>query len=121
MMFTMRYALSLLFVSVCCAQNAPADGSTRADWLSYGGTSLSWRYSGLNQISASNVKNLAPAWIFQTGDYTESLQSTPLVVDGVMYVITARAQVYALDAATGRVIWRYVYPPHKPGLAGGIA
>ena len=50
------------------------------------------------------MKNLAPAWIFQTGDYAENLQSTPIVVDGIMYVITPRAHVFALDAATGRAV-----------------
>jgi alcohol dehydrogenase (cytochrome c) len=47
--------------------------------------------------------------------------STPLVVDGVMYVITPRAQVFALDAATGRLIWQYKYPKPQPGLAGSFS
>ena len=66
-------------------------------------------FSALDQINAGNVKGLAPAWIFQTGDYAENLQSTPLVIDGVMYIITPRARVFALDAATGRLIWEYSY------------
>jgi alcohol dehydrogenase (cytochrome c) len=100
------------------------DGATHADWPSFGGTHQAWRYSALDQINTSNVKKLAPAWLFQTGDYAENLQATPIVVDGVMYVITARDNVYALDAATGRVIWSYLYGtprPGRPGTFSGLA
>lgn len=97
------------------------DGAARADWPSYGGTQLAWRYSALDQVNTTNVKNLAPVWLFQTGDYAENLQATPIVIDGVMYLITARDQVFALDAATGRVIWHYVYPVPRPGRPGSFA
>jgi alcohol dehydrogenase (cytochrome c) len=112
----MRFLLILFAAVPLSAQDA---GPTRADWPHYGGTQLSWRYSALDQINTGNVKNLAPAWLFQTGDYAENLQSTPIVVDGVMYLTSARAQVFALDAASGRVIWQYRYPPPRPGLPGG--
>src|SRR5262249_17689069 len=88
--FPMRTLPILLFCALASAQ----DAATRADWPSYGGTQFSWRYSALDQINTRNVKSLTPAWIFQTGDYAENLTSTPLVIDGVMYVITARAHVY---------------------------
>ncbi len=102
------------------------DGATRADWPHYGGTPLSWRYSALDQINTTNVKKLSPAWIFQTGDNEQGLQSTPLVIDGVLYLATSRSQVFALDAATGRVIWNFKYPfprtAQRPQLRGvGIA
>ena len=61
---------------------------------------------------------MAPAWIFQTGDYAENLMATPIVVDGIMYVITPRAYVYALDAAAGRLIWQYKYPTPGRGIPG---
>src|ERR1700686_4160118 len=114
----MRFLTLLLALSACCAQDA---GVTRADWPHYGGTQFSWRYSALDQVNTSNVKNLLPAWIFQTGDYTKNLGSTPIVVDGVMYVISAGARVFALDAAKGPVIWEYRYPRPRPGLAGSIS
>src|SRR5579863_10450917 len=99
---------TLLLVALSALGSLHAqDGATHADWPYYGGTQLSWRYSALDQINTTNVKSLAPAWIFQTGDYAENLQSTPIVVDGAMYVITPRAQVSALDSATGRLIWQY--------------
>lgn len=107
----MRFLLTLLVSVAAIAQ-------TGADWPHYGGTQLSWRYSTLDQINTGNVKNLAPAWIFQTGDYAENLQSTPLVVDGVMYLITPRARVFALDGATGRLLWEYKYSAARGALAG---
>src|SRR5580698_4059094 len=117
MMVAMRFVF-FLFAAVLTAQTPPPEGATRADWPHYGGTQLSWRYTALNQINAANVKNLAPAWIFQTGDYAENLQSTPLVVDGIMYVITPRAHVFALDAATGRQLWQYTYSAARTAVAG---
>jgi alcohol dehydrogenase (cytochrome c) len=114
----MRLLLTLVIAVPLYAQE---DGATRADWPSYGGTQLSWRYSALDQINTGNVKNLTPAWIFQTGDYAENLHSTPIVIDGVMYLISARAQVFALNAATGQVIWQYRYPTARPGIPGSIS
>jgi alcohol dehydrogenase (cytochrome c) len=117
MMVTMRLLLILLTISSALAQDF---GVTRTDWPHYGGTQFSWRYSGLDQINTANVKSLTPAWLFQTGDYAENLQATPIVLDGVMYVITARARVFALDAATGREIWRYNYPEPPRNVPGFI-
>jgi alcohol dehydrogenase (cytochrome c) len=71
-------------------------------------------------VNTANVKQLSPVWMFQTGDTVDGLYSTPVVVDGVMYVITPSAWVYALDAATGRVIWQYRAPRSRPGLAGAF-
>lgn len=108
----------LLTISIAPAQDA---GATHADWPHYGGTQFSWRYSALDQINTQNVKSLLPAWLFQTGDYADNLQATPIVQDGVMYLISARAHVFALDAATGREIWNYKYPdlPRSvPGFVG---
>jgi len=93
------------------SQSQIQQGSTGADWPSYGGTTLAWRYSALDQVNTANVKKLLPAWIFQTGDYQEGLQSTPVVVDGMMYVSSARSYVFALDAATGQLIWQYKHQP----------
>src|SRR5271154_3743841 len=99
----MRFLLALLVAA--CAQAASPDGATHADWPHYGGTQLSWRYSALDQVNTGNVKSLVPVWMFQTGDYAENLQATPIVVNGVMYLITPRIQVFALDAGTGHLLW----------------
>jgi alcohol dehydrogenase (cytochrome c) len=108
-------ALFLLALLPLSAQDA---GITHNDWLHYGGTQFSWRYSALDQINTSNVKSLLPAWIFQTGDYSEYLGSTPIVSDGVLYLISASARVFALDAGKGTVMWEYRYPTPRPGIAG---
>ena len=69
------------------------------------------RYYPASQINTSNVKNLRPAWIFQT-EIVESQETTPIVVDGTMYITTSFNHVYALNAATGEQIWHY---KHKMG------
>ena len=70
------------------------------------------RFHPARQIGRDNVKNLHVAWIFQT-DVKESLETSPIVVDGVMYVTTSFSNVYALDAKTGEQLWHY---SHKMGL-----
>lgn len=69
------------------------------------------RYYPGKQINTSNVGNLRPAWIFQT-EVKESLETTPIVVDGVMYVTTSFNHVYAINAKTGEQYWHY---KHKMG------
>ncbi len=88
---------------------AGGDGATNSDWPSYGGMFAAWRHSALKQIDTGNVKNLVPAWVFQTGDYENGLQSTPIVVDGVLYLSTSNSWAFAIDGATGRQIWEYHY------------
>ena len=67
------------------------------------------RYHPAAQINASNVRRLRPAWIFQT-DVKESMETSPIVVNGVMYVTTSFSQVYALNAQTGEQLWYYKQP-----------
>jgi alcohol dehydrogenase (cytochrome c) len=69
------------------------------------------RYYPNTQINTANVARLHPAWIFQT-EVKESLETSPLVVNGVMYVTTSFSHVYALNARTGEEIWHY---KHKLG------
>jgi alcohol dehydrogenase (cytochrome c) len=64
------------------------------------------RFYPARQINASNVQKLRPAWIFQT-DVVETMETTPIVVNGVMYVTTAFDHVFALDARTGEQLWSY--------------
>ena len=86
-------------------------GSNGSDYLLTNGDYAQTRYYPNRQINTSNVGRLHPAWIFQT-DVTESLETTPLVVGGTMYVTTAFDHMYALDARTGRELWHY---KHKLG------
>lgn len=92
--------------------------TSQTDWPSYNGRTTGSRYSELTQINKSNVGRLAPRWMFSLPN-TPTLQVTPVVVDGVMYVTSAN-QCYALDAGTGRQIWHYSRPRTK-GLIGNAA
>jgi alcohol dehydrogenase (cytochrome c) len=69
------------------------------------------RYYPNSQINRANVARLRPAWIFQT-DLMESIETSPIIVNGVMYVTTSYDHVYALDARTGEQLWHY---KHKLG------
>ncbi len=89
---------------------ADSDGN---NFLHTNGNYEQTRYYPARQINAGNVHKLRPAWIFQT-EIVESLETTPIVVNGVMYVTTSFNHVYALDAATGAQLWHY---KHKMGAA----
>jgi len=84
------------------------------EWSVYGGDSANTRYSALNQVNTGNVKKLSVAWIRSLGSL-ESQESTPLVVNGTMYVTTSTGprHVFALDARSGAIRWRY--DPELPG------
>ena len=110
-----KLGIATLLLSTCLF----AQG-TGSDWPSYGGTHAAWRYSKLDQINTANVSKLTPAWVFQTGDHEGGLQATPIVIDGVMYVSTSRNWVYALDAARGKVLWKYRYGDPKGRVPYGI-
>ena len=88
------------------------------DWPSYHGSDSGNRHSSLDQIHRGNVAGLTPQWFFPIPD-VPMLEGTPVVIAGVMYV-TAANQVYALDAVTGREIWRYAQP-RTEGLVGDPA
>lgn len=76
------------------------------NWLTYWGDLAGTHYSGLSQITPANVRTLRGAWAHQLG--APRSETTPLVVDGVMYVTGPRNTAAALDARTGRAIWQYV-------------
>ena len=76
------------------------------NWLMYSGDYKSRRYSGLNQVHRKNASRLQMQWVYQLGALDRA-ETTPLVVDGVMYITEAPSNVVAVDAATGRPYWRY--------------
>jgi alcohol dehydrogenase (cytochrome c) len=75
-------------------------------WLTYSGAYNGQRYSPLDQVNRGNVQRLVLQWVFQTGVSTVH-QSTPLVVDGIMYLSTPQNHAYAIDVRTGRPLWHY--------------
>ena len=80
------------------------------NWLTYSGNYNSNRHTTLDQITPANVDDLELQWVFQTPS-SSVFQSTPLVVDGMMYLTEPPNTVYAVDAEHGRVFWRYEYTP----------
>ena len=92
------------------SQRLAAAASEPQNWLTYSGNYSSTRYSPLDQITPANVKNLKLQWVYQA-PVAGNWQTTPLVVDGVMYITQRPNDVVALDAATGRAFWIYRYTP----------
>ena len=100
---------ALMFVAT--AQGSFA-GAAANEWPVHGGTDLEQRFSPLEQINVETVGKLGLAWSFEV-DSTRGQEATPIVTGGVMYVSTAWSRVYALDAGTGRELWRF-----DPQIAG---
>ena len=88
-----------------------AAGSDSANFLHSNMNYAQTRYYPATQINSSNVSKLRPAFQFQT-EVLESMQTAPIVVDGIMYITTSYNHVYALDAVTGKEYWHY---KHKLG------
>jgi quinohemoprotein ethanol dehydrogenase len=87
---------------------------TPQEWLTYGGTYDEQRYARLSQVKKDNLDKLGIAWTYDLAT-SRGVESTPIVVDGVMYVTGAWSIVYALDAKTGEELW--VYDPEVSGEA----
>ena len=96
-------ALSAATVSV---SGNPADKHANRDWPIYGGTPDNNRYSALKQINRKNVKDLQVAWTFDTGE-EGGLQTSPIEVNGVLYGLTPTQKVFAVDAASGKLLWKF--------------
>ncbi len=79
---------------------------SQQDWPVYGGTAENNHYSSLKQINRNNVRQLAIAWSFDTQE-PGGLQTSPIVVDGVLYGLTPTQKVFALNAATGKLLWKF--------------
>ena len=85
------------------SEGLPRDGSR---WITFGGSYTNQRHSPLTQITPANVKGLVPQWTFQTGTLG-NFETTPLLRDNILYVTGPQNVAWALDARTGRQIWRY--------------
>ena len=91
------------------------------NWLTFYGNYKGWSYSPLNQITRENVKQLAPVWALSAGVppvdpiLRPGLQAGPLVADGVIYLEGMQNNIYAADAATGKLLWTYTYPWTEKG------
>ncbi len=96
---------------VLAAAQAHAQSQVQStQWPAYGGDAQGRRFSGVDQITPTNVGQLKPAWVYRTGDLLRRngrFEATPLLVDGTLYVSSPLDRVSALDPATGAELWTY--------------
>ena len=135
-----RLALAAALLAAGSATAADVDGArllngdkelAKGNWLSYHGSYKSWHYSPLDQIKTSNVSKLSEAWSHVASRANRGLQGFPLAIDGVLYYASPYNQVYALDGASGKILWTYkqklnedlvarqTHSPYNRGLAAG--
>jgi quinoprotein glucose dehydrogenase len=114
----------ILVIAAIVATGAPGrTQGARQDWPVYGGDAGAGRYSPLTDINRRNVGTLQVAWTWKPaegplkefGTQPGTFQNTPLMIDDVLYVSTPYNRVVALDARSGREIWRYDPEPFKDG------
>ena len=105
--FSTRWCSSgpAVLILMCFLLRAPAQ-EAHTTWRNYGGSLDGAQYSALHQINRSNVTGLKVAWTYRTGD-GQKYAFNPLVVDGTMYVLAKNNSIVALEAATGKEIWKH--------------
>jgi quinoprotein glucose dehydrogenase len=96
----------LLCAFLFAALAYPQKKKSQGDWPVWGGQPENDHYSTLAQINRTNVKKLATVWTFDTGEQG-GLQTSPIVVGKVLYGITPTQKIFALDAATGKFLWKF--------------
>src|ERR1700678_1425308 len=100
-----KFAIALL----CCAFSIEPLFAQEVDWQYSHGNLSGQRYASIDQITPANVSQLKPAWVFNTGTNPggQDIEANPIEVDGVVYLPDGLANVFALNAATGKKIWEY--------------
>ncbi len=109
----LRIAIVILATPVGTQAQATSPSGDGTEWPAYGGDVLGSRFSRLTQINRENVSRLTVAWTYRTGEplpaggRRRSLEVTPIVVNGVMYISTPLGKVVALDPVSGVEKWKY--------------
>ncbi len=109
-----RVGLALAALTFAAATlAAPDDPAPDTEWPAVGGGGDNIKYSPLAQITPANVHRLEVAWTFDSGEAFDGseMQTNPLVIGGVLYAVTPRQRLVALDAASGRLLWKF--DPHR--------
>jgi glucose dehydrogenase len=102
----MRFYLFILALALAfSAPSQPVPG--RGDWPVYGRDPGGTRYSPLTQINTGNVSQLRRAWTYHTGEHGHAFETTPILVDNVLYFSTQNQNIVALDPETGKEIWKF--------------
>lgn len=116
----MRFLLPLFGIAAIFILTAAEHSRTAyRQWPAYGGGPETIRYSALDQINKKNVKNLKVAWTFDFEDSfpNSQIQATPVMIGNTLYVVSPRSKVAALEADTGKLIWKF--DPAPEGSRGG--
>ncbi|MEO7322252.1 MAG: PQQ-binding-like beta-propeller repeat protein, partial [Burkholderiales bacterium] len=125
----MNYRLLAVLVSTGCwsansgeltDERLLSAAQDNANWLMYSRDYTNQRFSPLAQVNTDNAKRLAPKWIYQSG-VSSTFQSSPIVVDGVMYISLPFNHVVALQAQTGKELWRYEHKRRTQKMCCGPA
>jgi quinoprotein glucose dehydrogenase len=111
----LAHQIAILLASINLVFDAHAQVRPETDWPAYGNDPGGMRHSTLSQINRENVGKLGVAWVFHTGDISDghdgrkqsSFESTPILVDGKLYLTTPFNRVIALDPVTGKQLWSY--------------
>ncbi|MEO2051852.1 MAG: PQQ-binding-like beta-propeller repeat protein [Allomuricauda sp.] len=103
--------LLLLLLISCAKEKSPADKPYYTTWEHYLGDPERTHFTNLDQIDTSNVANLKLAWTYKSGGLQEGrttqIQTSPLMVDDVLYGVNAAIELFAIDAQTGKEIWTF--------------
>jgi quinoprotein glucose dehydrogenase len=116
---TVALGLGLFTSSSFMAYGAASVAAEQQDWPAYGGHDGT-HYSSLSQINRDNVKNLVVAWKYDTGE-KGGIEASPITVGKVLYATTPRRSVVALDAASGKLIWRFEFDLPGQVLTRGVS
>jgi quinoprotein glucose dehydrogenase len=111
----LAYCFALLLALIGPAMGAQDRVNAGSEWPAYGNDAGGMRHSSLSQINRKNVANLKVAWVFHTGDISDGkdgrkrsgFETTPILVDGTLYLTTPFNRVIALDPTTGKARWSY--------------
>src|SRR5215475_3228272 len=119
------FLILLLLISAARAQ-VPYERIRDAEkepnnWLTYSGNYAGHRYSPLDELTPANIAELKPLWVYQSRE-AGKIETSPLVVDGVLYLTEKPHIVTAIDGRTGRPLWMYRRPvvPEVPGCCGSV-
>lgn len=120
--------MRIIFGAVCLAGTLAAQvtfdqikAGASADWATFQGNLQGYRYSTAKQIDKTNVARLQPLWVYQI-DKTDKFETSPIVVNNIMYISEPPSDVTAIDTRTGRALWHYkpVLPPNLAVCCGSV-
>ncbi|SMD16195.1 outer membrane protein assembly factor BamB family protein [Pedobacter nyackensis] len=114
-----NFKYGLPVIVLFCFAAGVADVQDKGNWGFTGGTEGQTKYAALEQINKNNVSKLEVAWTYHTGNKAGNVQGNPLVVGGKMYITTPAQELVALNAGTGKEIWKY-NPARKNEGFGGV-